>query len=129
MWSKRVIENYITTRASLLLWAQQAAIEYGGPLFADKWQEIMEQAIEEVERAMATLGKGSPWAPDTKVSDDFLSPVFAEFFRRLNLPNLMKKSDYHVLAHSIPTEDVDPEVGSVLDEIVITSGRARPRTQ
>jgi hypothetical protein len=41
----------------------------------------MEESIVEIEGAMETLGKGSPWSPDTKVSDDFLDPLFAAFFR------------------------------------------------
>jgi hypothetical protein len=41
----------------------------------------MEASIDEVEKAMATLGKGSPWSPDTKVSDDFLDPVLLSALR------------------------------------------------
>ncbi len=44
----------------------------------------MEEAIGEIGSAMTTLGKGSPWSPDTKATDDFLDPLFANFFRRLN---------------------------------------------
>ena len=70
----------------------------------------MEASIGEVEKAMTTLGKGSPWSADTKVSDDFLDPVFASFFKRLNLPNLLRKTDYHVLARHLRAEDLDPEM-------------------
>ena len=47
--------------------------------------KAMEEAIEEVTRAMETFGKGSPWGVNTKVSDDFLDPLFRSYFRRLGL--------------------------------------------
>jgi len=75
---------------------------------------------------MMTLGKGSPWSADTKVSDDFLMPVFVDFFRRLRLPNLMSKSDYHVLARHVPREEIDPEVAEVLDVVLALSKNAHP---
>jgi hypothetical protein len=86
----------------------------------------MEAAIRRVEAAMTTLGKGSPWSPDTKVSDDFLDPLFELFFKSLNLPNLMRKTDYHTLARCVPQGQIDPEVVEVLDEIVGVFNRARP---
>jgi ABC-type transport system involved in cytochrome c biogenesis ATPase subunit len=127
MWRKREIENYVCTQETLLAWARRASSEFGaGPLFADNWSSVMIEAIEEVARAMETLGKGSPWSADTKVSDDFLMPLFADFFRRVRLPNLMSKSAYHVLAHHIPREEIDPEVTEVLDVVLAVSRNANP---
>ena len=55
-----------------------------GPLFAAgealRRKKAMEEAIEEITRALESLEKGSPWDPGTKVSDDFLSPLFKVFF-------------------------------------------------
>jgi len=85
--------------------------------------------IDEVEKAMATLGKGSPWSADTKVSDDFLDPVFASFFKRLKLPNLLRKTDYHVLARHLRAEDLDPEISAVLDAFEALASRAKPVTE
>jgi len=86
----------------------------------------MDESIEEIGRAMQTLGMGSPWSPDTNVTDDFLDRLFPAFFRRLGLPNLMNKSDYHVLARFVPKDELDPEISRVLDEIVAVAGRAAP---
>jgi hypothetical protein len=86
----------------------------------------MEDSIAEVEKAMDTLGKGSPWSPDTKVSDDFLAPLFGQFFGKLGLPNLMQKTDYHVLAKFVPKERLSPEVIEMLDGIVEVESRAKP---
>jgi hypothetical protein len=86
----------------------------------------MQASIRQVENAMMTLGKGSPWSPDTKVSDDFLDPLFENFFRGLTLPNLMRKTDYHTLARFVPPDLIDREVAEVLDRIVAVCERARP---
>lgn len=126
MWSRREIESYLCTREALLAWASASGAESVGPIFSASWAHEMELAIAEVEAAMATLRKGSPWSPDTKVSDDFLDPLFDDFFRRLKLPNLMRKTDYHTLARFVPREQVDPEVGAALDRLLEVCRRASP---
>lgn len=125
MWRRREIENYLCYRETLLSWTQAEAERNLGPLFGGQWLKEMEEAISQVQSAMETLGKGSPWSPDTKVSDDFLDPLFENFYRRLNLPNLMRKTDYHTLARHVPRELIDPEVGQVLDRIHEVCLRAR----
>lgn len=126
MWRRREIESYLCSPETLFRWVREEASRQLGPLFREAWIDAMEAAMGQVESAMATLGKGSPWSPDTKVSDDFLDPLFELFFRSLRLPNLMRKTDYHTLARCVPPEEIDPEVLEVLDEIVAVSRRARP---
>jgi hypothetical protein len=127
MWRKREIENYLCTRQTLLAWAwAEGEASGGGPLFGLSWQHQMEESIAEIERAMQTLGKGSPWSPDTKVSDDFLDPLFENFYRRIGLPNLMRKTDYHRLAHFVPAAQIDPEVRQVLDAVLAVYRLASP---
>jgi AAA domain, putative AbiEii toxin, Type IV TA system/AAA ATPase domain len=127
MWRKREIENYLCTRHSLLAWARsQGEASGGGPLFGATWQQQMEESISEIEKAMQTLGKGSPWEPGTKVTDDFLDPLFENFYRRVGLPNLMRKTDYHRLAHFVPADQIDPEVAQVLDSVLAVSRGASP---
>ena len=129
-WRRREIENYLCSRPVLLAWARRAGSEGAEPpLFSQQWVEAMEASIDEVEKAMTTLGKGSPWSADTKVSDDFLDPVFASFFKRLNLPNLLRKTDYHVLAQHLRAEDLDPEISAVLDAFEAVALRAKPVTE
>jgi hypothetical protein len=125
MWKRREIENYLCSRETLLNWTRAEASNMG-PLSAQDWVTTMEDSIRRLEEAMTTLGKGSPWSPDTKVSDDFLDPLFDNFYQSLNLPNLMRKTDYHRLARHVPPGLVDPEVGHVLDRIKEASQRARP---
>ena len=129
MWRKREIENYLCMPEVLLSWAESSAEEQGeGPLFATAWVDAMTQSIREVELAMDTLGKGSPWDPNTKVSDDFLDPLFVAFFKHLSLPNLMRKSDYHVLARYLSKERIEPEVTEVLDGMIAVARQAKPVT-
>ena len=101
-----------------------------GPLFdaaqAEHRKGLMEQSIGEIEEALETLQKGSPWDPNTKVSDEFLDPLFEAYFKKLNLPNVMRKTNYHQLAALVPRHLIDDEVRQKLDSIVEMSKRARP---
>lgn len=125
MWQRREIENYVCTRDTLLRWAESEGQRTNGPLFGVAWRSSMEGAIETVGAALETLGR-SPWSADIKASDDFLDVVFARFYRALGLPNLMAKSDYHLLAEHVPAESIDEEVRKVLDGILEVARTAKP---
>lgn len=125
-WRRREIESYIAQRDVLMRWARASGAERYGPLFGDAWESAMKESIDEIEQAMRTLGR-SPWSDDVKASDDFLDPLFERFFRRLNLPNLLRKSDYHELAAFVEPSDLDPEVAEVLDAIDDVAMAAAPR--
>ncbi len=86
----------------------------------------MEATIAEIENAMQTLSKGTPWSPDTKVTDDFLDPLFSKFFKKLDVPNLFRKTDYHELARFLKREQIPAEVVEVLDKIATVAARAKP---
>ena len=124
-WKRCEIENYIVYRKELLMdWAEaEAERRTGGPLFSG---QLMSTTIAEIEDALVTLGKGSPWSPDTKVSDDFLDPLFDSFFKKLELENLMRKTNYHTLVQYVPPEQIDPEVSQVLDGILEIANQAKP---
>ncbi len=127
MWERRELENYLSQRETLLAFATSGGREQGDDLFAAAWRRAMEETITEIESALAALGKGSPWGADLKASDDFLDPLFARFFEKLGLPNLMRKTDYHMLAPHVPREAITPEVAEKLDLIAETAALARPR--
>ncbi len=84
----------------------------------------MQEAMDEVSAALRTLGRPDPFGPDIKASDDFLGPVFQKYFEKLETRNLILKTDYHVLAHLVPKERIDPEVGQKLDRIVEVASQA-----
>ncbi len=126
-WRRREIENYFCTRAALESWARV-------PLPGDEPEELfavgrartMHEAVEEVAAALGTLGKGTPWDADTKVSDDFLTPLFESYFRKRNLPNLMQKKNFHELADHVPDGEIDPEIREKLDAIAQVAEGAEP---
>lgn len=131
MWTRREIENYLCYREVLLAYADGSPmLDSEGPLFAKanvaQRRAAMEEAIAEIEAALLKLNKGSPWSPDTKVSEEFLEPVFDEYFKKLKLPNLMRKSDFHQLASLVPDGQIPAEIREKLDLIVETAGRAHP---
>ena len=125
-WSRREIENYLCDREILITYAREVEHkEVAGPLFSqletEKRLNAMNESIEEVEKALETLKKGSPWDVDTKVSKDFLPIIFDKYFKKLKLPNVMLKKNYHVLAKYISKGKIDAEVKEKLDAIVKTA--------
>ncbi|MFQ5716062.1 MAG: ATP-dependent endonuclease [Nitrospinales bacterium] len=125
MWKRREIENYLCSVETLEAYAENTILgETTGPLFAasesKRRKEAMSSAIKEVEQALKTLKKGSPWDTNTKVSDDFLEPLFERYFQESGLPNLMRKTNFHELARFVPAEKIDPEIKDKLDAIVKT---------
>ena len=130
-WERREIENYICTQQALEACARESArLAVPEPLLAqgeiERRVTAMGEAIAEVSSAMQTLGRGSPWSVDTKVSDDFLTPLFKAWFDRLGLPNVMHKRSFHVLADHVPESEIDPEVTRKLDAIAEVAMAALP---
>ena len=84
----------------------------------------MREAISEICEAMGRLGRGSPWDEDIKVSDDFLTPLFGTYFRKLGLPNLMQEKRFYELVDYVPVDEISPEVGEKLDAITVVAESA-----
>jgi hypothetical protein len=74
------------------------------------------------------IRRGEAFGPRVKASDDSLGPVFESYFGKLQLPNLMQKTDYHTLVQFIPEDLVDPEIKGKLDRIVEVAALAKPST-
>jgi ABC-type lipoprotein export system ATPase subunit len=129
-WRRREIENYLCQEAMLLRYARH---ELSGDLFgaaeADRCEIAMREAIQQVAAALKTLRNLDPWSPDIKATDEFLNPLFRTYFAKLGLPNLLLKSDYHVLAGLVRKEEIDSEIVEKLDAIVGVAGQAGPRTE
>ena len=132
MWKRREIENYVCSRTVLLRYAGATGLEASAgelppdtagqsglfsSLEADRRAILMNRCIDELEAALRQLGKGSPWDADTKVSDDFLTPLFRNYFAELKLPNLMAKKSFYELARFLEPDEMDPEVVQKLDAI------------
>ena len=127
MWRRREIENYLCQRDTLLAYAETRGRLSQGELFAASWRAAMQEVIADIESALAALGRPSPWSADIKATDDFLDPVFQRFYERLGLPNLMRNTDYYVLAEHVPVAALDAEIREKLDSILEVAKQARPR--
>ncbi len=131
-WSRREIENYLCFPEVLERYAEREATQLAlpGPLFeqaeVSKRRDLMRSCVSERIPPAAMRDPADDWWRTVKASDEFLDRVFAEFYRRLDLPNLMTKSDYHELAGLVPAEQIDREVVDVLDRIHAVALRAQP---
>ena len=132
VWRKREIENYLCTEATLEAYARASATAEtrSTPLFTlaetDRRLTAMRDAIAEVSEALRTLEKGSPWDADLKVSEEFLTPLFKNYFAKLGVPNLMAKKNFYELAKYVPDNEIDPEIGEMLDAITGVAECASP---
>lgn len=128
MWQKREIENYLCSESVLLVYARQdQAEDLFGQAEAVRRELVMRECIQEVTAALQTRGRPGPWSADVKASDDFLDPLFDRYFKKLGLPNLLRKSGYYLLAALVPADQIDPEVTAKLDLIAALASRAKPR--
>ena len=123
VWQRREIENYLCTRRSLETYASRfqaggTGITLFGQADAERRLNAMREAIDEVSRALRTLGKASPWDADLKVSDEFLTPVFQSYFDKIEIENLMLKRSFYELADCLAEDEIDAEVSEKLDAIV-----------
>ena len=127
-WQKREIENYLCLESVLVAYARHdQPDDLFGRAEADRRVQTMRDCIQEVTVALQTLGRPNPWSADVKASDDFLNPLFDRFFQKVGLPNLLRKTDYHVLARLVPKDKIDPEVIAKLDGIVAVANKARSK--
>ena len=130
-WKRREIENYLCAKSTLKAYARaSAAASEPTPLLAtaevNKRLTAMDDAIEEVGKALETLGKESPWSDNVKASDEFLTPLFKAYFAKIGIPNLMAKKNFHELANYVPEAEIDSEIGEKLDAIVRISENIAP---
>ncbi|MCX5684385.1 MAG: AAA family ATPase [Planctomycetota bacterium] len=129
MWTRREIENYFCTEEVLLAFAT-----YGQPddLFGQAEEArrgpSMRASIQEVSKALKTLGKPDPWSPDIKASDEFMGALFKDFSERLKLPLVLRKSEYRDLVQFLPKDQIDAEVVKKLDALVEVASKAVKRT-
>ena len=136
IWSRREIENYLCSRddpggvrRGLGSRSRRGWDPSSRPRrrLAVAWTRCRQTIADDRSRRSETLGKGSPWSVDVKVSDDFLTPLFEEYFGKLGLPNLMAKKNFYELADYVPEDQIDPEIGDKLEAIASVAERAAPR--
>lgn len=128
MWTRREIENYLVTPESLRAFVQRDL--RAGDLVDEAERshrlEVLDLCVKELVAALRIARRPDPWGPDFKVTDEFLDPLFENYFQRLGTPQLIFKRDYHGLADAIALDQIDPEVVGMLDAIDEVARRARP---
>ncbi|MCH8213336.1 MAG: AAA family ATPase [Proteobacteria bacterium] len=128
MWKKREIENYLCMEDVLFAYARgNEQDDLFAKAEAQRRHSAMRDAIDEISQALKTLRMPDPWSENIKASDDFLDRVFDKFFEILGLPNMLRKTAYHALAHLIPRDSISPEVTEKLNAIVAVAKNAKPR--
>lgn len=131
MWERREVENYFCSPETLLAYVDSLIQDTSpGPLFTlvqrPRYRAMMQECIEDWVPRPVLHDLNNRWWRTTKVTDDFLDLVFEAFFKKLNLPNLMRKTDYHRLAKFLPKEEFDPEIITVLDMLLMVKKQAKP---
>jgi len=124
MWTQREIENYLVTPASLHAFAKDDAED--ATLFAQRNEQVFQECIDELLKALEIANRPDPWGPDIKVTDDFLDPLFKNYYQKINLPQKTFKRDYHRLANVIDLDRLDSEVSQMLDVIHEVAQQATP---
>lgn len=128
MWTRREIENYLVTPASLRAFIIQGLREDDLIELSERNNRLekLEACLAEITHALTITNKPNPWGPDIKVTDDFLDPLFKLYYERLGIPQQTFKRDYHGLADAVPVGEIAPEVVSMLDDIVEVARLAAP---
>jgi predicted ATPase len=108
-WQRNEIENYLSQPETLLAYARSL----NHPDAESTMQEVIRGRIP----PFALQDKEDIWWRNTKMSDDFLVPLFKDFFNRLGQYNAMDKASFYILAYHVPAELIDPEVIEKLDAI------------
>jgi len=124
-WSRRELENYLVTEESLSAFVRSDFED--APLLNQSNERVFRQCLEELVNALRVANRPDPWGPDIKVTDEFLDPLFKNYYQTINLPQKLFKRDYHRLAEVIPLQQLDPEITLILDAIHETARQATPR--
>jgi ABC-type cobalamin/Fe3+-siderophores transport system ATPase subunit len=98
-WSRNEIENYLPLPQTLFSYVDRQPF---GSIWAERFKEIVTERIPPVALKDS---KNDFWVT-TKISDNFLTPIFEKFFDELRMPRgTMDKSKFYQLV-----DDVDPQL-------------------
>lgn len=110
-WSRNEIENYIPLPQTLYAFAKN---QNYGSIWEVRFSEIVDGEIP--PNAIKDL-KNNFWV-NTKISDDFLNPIFERFFDEAGMPRgLMDKSKYYQLIDFTDSSLIDNEMIETLSSI------------
>ena len=132
MWQRNEIENYLTSRSTLMAYATDRAEAYAetvtlfDQLQPHRWIDAMDDAISKAETALKFRDVQSIADPMIKASEEVLEPLFRTYFRSLNRYNEMPKKNFHQLVQYVPDDEIDPEIIEKLDAIAAVAESVIP---
>lgn len=142
MWPRREIENYLLPTVTLPRYAEQtgrasvrgsSSQAPGTTLFEEPegrlWLDVMQSAVENLTPPVALHNLGHQFWSDTKISDNFLKPLFDRFYSEMGLPTLLRKKNYYRLVSYLRPSEVHRDVVEVLDAIAKDAVRATGAAQ
>jgi ABC-type Mn2+/Zn2+ transport system ATPase subunit len=110
-WTRNEIENYLPMPQTLFSYCQSQNF---GPLFTHRFEELIRESVPPA--AMKDLNNKF-WI-STKISDDFLTPLFEKFFDELKIPRgRMDKSKFYQLVDYVDLKLLDDEMVNAIHEI------------
>ncbi len=129
VWERREIGNYLCTRRTLEAYAAESSdVDRLGSLFAppevERRRVAMNDAIAEVEKALAADGTAAPWSTDLRAGEQVLEPIVAAFFRQLDLPSA--NWGFQELVEHVPEDEIAPEIAGKLDAIARVAAGPSP---
>jgi len=125
-WKRKEIENYLCQPEVLMLYAKgESANSLFGYAEAEKRLRIMDECLKDLIPPVAIRDYNDPWWSDIKASE-FLDRLFDLYFKKLGIPNVMQKTNYHQLARLVPLNLLDQEVKEKLDAILEVASKAKP---
>lgn len=110
-WSRNEIENYLPIPQTLRAFIQSLNM---GPLWEARFNELLTGSIP--PNAL-TDSRNNFWV-NTKISDDFLSPLFEQFFDEMGVPRaLMDKSKFYQLVEFVEPQQLESELTETIEAL------------
>jgi predicted ATPase len=116
MWIRREFENYLIVPDVLYRWADR---HFNSEM--DLFHPAPEAMRTAVQKEIAPAHLEDPtdaWWQNEKMSNNILAPVFARYYKDLDLPVAFNKGDYYQLVQYMNLEEVDDEVREKLDSLL-----------
>ncbi len=113
-WEKRELENYFAFPEVIIAFAKQ---DGDNNLFEPK-VSIMEECIREYTLPVAYRDRNHNWWSDSKLSDDYLTPIFESYYKKQNLHVLFPKGRYHELIRFLKPDEINQEIIQMLNNLL-----------
>ncbi len=111
---RRELENYFARPKTLITHAQLLKIQYKSN---DDWEAIMLECINEHTTPARLRNLSDEWWNTSKLTDDWLDPIFADFYKRIGRKQDFYKRDYYQLIKLLQKDEIAEEIVGLLDKL------------